>query len=113
MIDDSKMKPERESVQARVRQVVEDLKPYRPVRVILFGSAARGDADAHSDLDFVVIKQTDKRFLERLKEAALLVRAPGAIDLLVYTPEEWQRMKETENPFAERVLAEGRVVYEA
>ena len=97
----------------RVRQVIEDLKPYQPLRVILFGSAARGDADAYSDLDFVVIKQTDQPFLARLKEAGLLVKVPGSVDVLVYTPEEWQLMQEQENPFAERILSEGRVVYEA
>ena len=107
------MTPHPETVTNRVRSVVEDLKRYAPLRIILFGSAARGDMDEHSDLDFVVIKQTDHPFLARLKEAALLVQAPGSIDILVYTPEEWQRMQEVESPFAERVLAEGRVVYEA
>ena len=109
----SQMRAEREVVNTRVRQAVEDLKRYQPRQVILFGSAARGDADEHSDLDFVVIKQTDQPFLQRLKEAALLVRVPGSIDILVYTPDEWRLMQAQENPFAEHVLAEGRVVYEA
>jgi len=107
------MKPNADVIGAKVHQVVEELKPYQPLRVVLFGSAARGDADEFSDLDFVVIKQTEKPFLERLKEAALLVNIPGSVDILVYTPEEWQRMQAVESPFAERVLAEGRVVYEA
>jgi len=107
------MKPNADVIGAKVHQVVEELKPYQPLRVVLFGSAARGDADEFSDLDFVVIKQTEKPFLERLKEAALLVNVPGSVDILVYTPEEWQRMQAVESPFAERVLAEGRVVYEA
>ena len=98
---------------ARVRQVVDDLKGYAPIKVILFGSAARGEADEFSDLDFVVIKATEQPFLDRLKEAALMCKAPGAIDVLVYTPQEWQRMQEDGSPFAERVLREGRIVYEA
>lgn len=102
-----------EAIDLRVRQVVDDLRRYKPLRIILFGSGARGEADQHSDLDFVVIKQTAQPFLERLKEAALLVQAPGSIDILVYTPDEWQRMQEMESSFAERVCAEGRVVYEA
>ena len=100
-------------IRDRVQHVVNDLKAYQPQRIILFGSAARGDADRYSDLDFVLIKETTQPFLQRLREAAVLVKAPGAIDLFVYTPEEWQRMQEQENPFAERVLAEGRVIYEA
>ena len=102
-----------EAVNARVRQVVDDLKRYQPLRVILFGSGARGEMDEFSDLDFVVIKATDQPLLDRLKEVALMCKAPGAIDLLVYTPEEWQRMQEAESPFAERVTQEGRIVYEA
>ena len=107
------MKSSSESVNARVHQVVDDLKPYHPLRVILFGSAARGESDEFSDLDFVVLKATDQPLLDRLKEVALLCQAPGAIDFFVYTPEEWQRMQEAESPFAERVMQEGRIVYEA
>ena len=100
-------------VNDRVRQVVDDLKGYQPLRVILFGSGARGDMDEYSDLDFVVIKATRQPLLDRLKDVALRCQAPGAIDFFVYTPEEWQRLQETGSSFAERVLKEGRVVYEA
>ena len=107
------MIPSPQAIETKVQQVVNDLKAYHPQQVILFGSAARGDADGYSDLDFVIVKNTSQPFLERLKEVALLCTAPGAIDFLVYTPQEWQRMQEMESPFAERVLAEGRIVYEA
>ena len=96
------MKTDRTSVNARVRQVVDDLKGYAPIKVILFGSAARGDMDEHSDLDFVVIKATNQPLLDRLKEVALRCKAPGAIDFFVYTPEEWRHLQDTESPFAER-----------
>lgn len=102
-----------QSLEERVQRTVEDLKRYDPQRIILFGSAARGDVDEHSDLDFVVIKETDQPFLDRLKEVALMCSDRGAIDFFVYTPQEWQRMQEAESPFAERVLQEGRVMYEA
>ena len=101
------------AIEERVRRVVDDLKPYHPVQLILFGSSARGEMDEFSDLDFVVIKATDQPLLDRLKEVALMCQVPGAIDFFVYTPEEWQRMQEAESPFAERVLREGRIVYEA
>lgn len=107
------MKLSRETIEARVQQVVHDVKFYQPLRMILFGSAARGEMDEFSDLDFVVLKSTNQPFLDRSKEVALLCHAPGAIDFFVYTPDEWQRMQEADSPFVERVLKEGRVVYEA
>jgi len=103
----------RPTLQEKLRWLLEDLQGYQPEKVILFGSAARGDADEHSDLDVVVIKQTHQPFVQRGIEAVRHVRLEiGAVDLLVYTPEEFQRMREDENPFIERVLADGRVLYE-
>ncbi len=97
----------------RLKIVLERLKEYQPERIILFGSYARGEADEYSDLDFVVIKKTGKRFLERLIEVAKLIDNDlGNVDVFVYTPEEFERMIEWENPFIERVLKEGRVLYE-
>ncbi len=107
------MKRDPEATNARVRQVVDDLKRYCPRRIILFGSAARGDADEFSDLDFVVIKATNQSFLERMREVALMTTGPGAMDFFVYTPEEWARLQEQKSPFAEQVIQDGQVVYEA
>jgi len=100
-------------MEERLNRVLERLEAYQPERIILFGSYARGEADDYSDLDFVVIKKTDKRFVERLIEVAdLLDNDAGDIEVFVYTPEEFERMIEWGNPFMERVLKEGRVVYE-
>jgi predicted nucleotidyltransferase len=96
----------------RIEEIVSSLREYDPERIILFGSHARRDADEYSDLDLVVIKETEERFLDRLKRVYELVRPTFAMDLLVYTPEEFARMKEEGNPFIERVLEEGVVLYE-
>jgi predicted nucleotidyltransferase len=93
--------------------VLERIKLYAPERVILFGSWARGEQDEYSDLDLVIIKNTDKRFLERLIEVSEIIGSDiDKVDVLVYTPEEWERMVEWGNPFAEEVLKQGRVIYE-
>jgi predicted nucleotidyltransferase len=39
-----------------------------PLRIILFGSRARGDSDEASDADLIVVYRTEKRFLDRLAE---------------------------------------------
>ncbi len=97
----------------RLDRVVKCLKKYNPEKIILFGSYTRAEMDEYSDLDFVVIKKTDKRFLERLIEVAKLIDNDlGAIDVFVYAHGEFQDMVETENPFIQEVLRDGKVVYE-
>ena len=95
-----------------VDSLVKDLLPYGPEKIILFGSAARGDADEYSDLDVIVIKETDRRFVQRLVEAGALVSSPRHVDIFVYTPGELEAMIEEENPFIESALRDGKVVYE-
>ena len=70
----------------RIKQIVSSLREYDPERVILFGSHARRDADEYSDLDLVVIKETEERFLDRLKRVYEVMQPDFALDLLVYTP---------------------------
>jgi predicted nucleotidyltransferase len=82
-------------------------------RICLFGSWARGEQDETSDLDVVVIMRTVLPFLERnLELCRTLPLELGAVDLLAYTPEEWQTMLREGNAFAETVEEEGRLIYE-
>jgi predicted nucleotidyltransferase len=93
--------------------LLKTLEKYRPDKVILFGSTARGEADAQSDLDVIVIKETQEPFIERLETMAKLCPAGIHADILVYTPEEIRAMEEEENPFIIQALREGKLVYEA
>ncbi len=93
-------------------QIVAALRPYRPQKIILFGSWARNEADSESDLDLILIKDTSARFLDRLREAYALLTDFGAIDLLVYTPQEVTQMLAGGNAFLEDALTEGIVLYE-
>jgi predicted nucleotidyltransferase len=86
----------------------------RPVRqVILFGSRARGEADAFSDTDLLIVAETQRPFPERCKDFMDLLRAiPTAVEMLIYTPEEFRRMREEARSFLATVLEEGIIVYE-
>lgn len=95
-----------------VNRIIESLLAYKPEKIILFGSAARGDADAYSDIDLIVIKDTDQRFVQRLVEVARCLPREVNADILVYTPAEIKAMIEGDNPFITRALAEGVVLYE-
>lgn len=85
-------------------------------RAIVFGSYARGDADEYSDLDLIIIAETDKRFLQRHKDYRPVFRSwdpwGKSLDLLIYTPEEIDSMQSRKNPFICSALQEGVVVYE-
>lgn len=84
---------------------------YRPEKVILFGSAARGDATEESDVDLLVIKKTNKAFHDRMMEARRGVRVNRAMDLVVYTPQEVRKRLYLGDPFIKQVVEGGRTVY--
>ncbi|MEK9179937.1 MAG: nucleotidyltransferase domain-containing protein [Patescibacteria group bacterium] len=87
------------------------LRDYGPVeKVILFGSRARGNADESSDLDLIVVKNTDKPFVRRLVDAPYFSIHS---DIFVYTPKEFEQMQENENPFVMNALEHGVVLYPA
>jgi hypothetical protein len=68
---------------------------------------------AWSDLGLVIVKATDKPFVERLKEVALLTRPRVGVDFFVYTPEEFKEMTSEGNTFQSmEMLAKGKVLYD-
>ena len=100
---------------ALVRQAVDAIvRAYQPQRVVVFGSFARGDTHEMSDLDLIVVKETDERFFRRIgrvRDACLEVDIE--VQPLVYTPAELKSMLDDGNDFLETALAEGVVAYEA
>ena len=97
-------------LEGELERILNRLKNDTSVRkVLLFGSLARGDARDHSDIDLIVVKDTQMRFLDRLDE--FYDDAREAMDILVYTPQEFEEMKE--RPFVKRALREGKMLYVA
>ena len=88
------------------------IEAYDPEKVVLFGSMARGNVAEWSDLDLLIVKETDEPFLDRSVRVALLCRAMVGVDYLVYTPAELADMIERGNPFILEALREGQVLYE-
>jgi predicted nucleotidyltransferase len=90
------------------------LAPYvtRARKVIAFGSVARGDADAASDLDVIIVADTARPFFERFKDFEGLYDVWPRLDLLIYTPEEFARMVAEERPLISQALEEGVVLHE-
>jgi len=79
-------------------------------KVILFGSYAAGRRDLLTDLDILVVMDSPLDFVARNVELARCLRAGVALDLLAYTPQEMERMRD--RPFLRHVLKTGKVLYE-
>ena len=89
------------------------VKAYDPLRIIVFGSFARGDTHELSDLDLIVVKETDERFFRRIGRVRDACRDLGIdVQPLVYTPAEIGEMLASGNSFLETALEEGVVAYE-
>ncbi len=80
-----------EEAVARIRERFAALPEVR--RVSLFGSCARGKRDLFTDLDVLVVMDTEAPFLDRLKRLYRLADVGVDLDILCYTPEEFARMK--------------------
>ncbi|MGH7494927.1 MAG: nucleotidyltransferase domain-containing protein [bacterium] len=87
-------------------------KEFRPQRVILFGSYARGKPTSDSDVDLLVITSVERRTADKAVEILLRVRPPFPIDLLVRTPQQVQERLELGDVFMREVLEQGQVLYE-
>ena len=93
-----------------VRRIVEVAKPER---IVLFGSAARGEMGPDSDLDLLVIKSG--KFSRNRVTTAIYRHMSGEIgvDAVVVTPEEVERYRDAHCLVICPAIREGKVVYEA
>lgn len=98
---------------AKLKRLIKALGAYEPEKVYVIGSWARGEEDELSDYDLVVIKETPLPFFDRLKEVGkLLSLEAGGIDILVYTPQEWEETGLQGNAFAHMIIEEGQIIYD-
>ena len=93
------------------KQIIADFKKFKPEKIILFGSSARGDYDESSDIDLIIVYKTRKRFMNRLKDLYMAWKLPKAVDILAYTPKEFNTMLR-ESIFIQDIMAEGLTLYE-
>ena len=85
-----------------------------PQKIILFGSYARGEEKEKSDIDIMVIQNSDKPRYKRSLPIRLALR--GIIhskDIVVYTSEEIKEWASASTSFVATVLREGKILYEA
>ena len=94
-----------------VQQIVEAV---HPLRIVLFGSAARGDMHPDSDLDILVVVPDGTH--RRHTAQTLYRRLQGVghpFDVVVATPSDLERHRDNPGLIYATILREGRVVYGA
>jgi predicted nucleotidyltransferase len=101
---------------AAEREIPQDIanliSSYKPRKVIIFGSRARGDSSVESDHDVLIIKETSTRRILRREEAMRGIRQTVPLDLLILTPDEIELLEREGSPFIREILDTGVVVYE-
>jgi predicted nucleotidyltransferase len=84
-----------------------------PIKVIVFGSHARGEGTEHSDLDIlVVLDQVESTRTESIRLRRALRGLMYPIDILISTPQQLTRYQDVEGMIYKFALEEGTVIYE-
>jgi predicted nucleotidyltransferase len=100
-----------QALRAALERVLDQLTRMPQVyRVMLFGSYAAGRRDLFTDLDLLVVMDSDQDFVQRTAELYGQLQAGVDMDLLVYTPEEFERMRHS--GFVRHAVKTGQVLYE-
>lgn len=105
---------------ARKAAIEDELKRFvsiliedeNPEKIIVFGSAATGPIHEWSDIDLIIVKQTDLPFYQRLHSIRALLQPKIGVDILCYTPEEFEYLIQNRLFFQQEVLSKGKVLYE-
>jgi predicted nucleotidyltransferase len=105
------MQPDQDQLRELVRQIVDTV---HPLRVILFGSAARGAMGPHSDVDLLVVMPEGTH---RLNTMGLIYRSIRKtllpFDVIVATPGDLAKYGDTPGLIYREIIREGRELYAA
>jgi predicted nucleotidyltransferase len=105
------MYPEPVVVEQLVRRIVEAV---HPLRIVLFGSAARGEMGPESDIDVLLVMPEGVHTRRVAQEVYRRVRGIGVpFDVVVATPSDLERHKDNPGLILATILREGREIYAA
>lgn len=94
-----------------VKRIVAQLRELGALRVILFGSAARGESNVHSDLDFVIVMPGERGFAYWSRRLYDEIDRRVAVDFLPYNEREFAEIQR-HSRLIRHALRTGRVLYE-
>lgn len=100
-----------------IDQIVDKLvAEYAPQQIILFGSYASDNAGPDSDIDLLIIKDTQARFIDRWVEVRRILSDPHReipIETLVLNPQELHERLSIGDQFISEIVEKGRILYAA
>jgi predicted nucleotidyltransferase len=97
-----------------IREIVQQIvERFRPQKVILFGSYAQGKPTQDSDVDLLVVMETNEQALHAAARISAAIEHPFPLDILVFRPSELKASLERRGVFATEVMAKGIVLHEA
>jgi len=108
------MRQRKEPVQRKIDKLVRRIvERFRPEKIILFGSYARGTAGEDRDADILVVMPVKGSKRKKATEIDVaLVGLDLPVDVIVVTPEESERNKNIIGTIIYPALKEGKVLYE-
>jgi len=104
-----------------LKEIIRRLKSLKPYKIILFGSLAAGRQSKESDVDLMVILDSDKvseSYEDKLKNKIIVRKSiyelskKIPIDLLVYTKAEYEILLQNESSFIKEIEETGKKLYE-
>lgn len=95
-----------------IERVVDTILEHcNPDLIFLFGSAANRTARYGSDIDILVVMDTDEKPMDRGMDILEAIDVDATVDLIVMTPEEFMTNHEDPRSFTSHILSSGRPVY--
>jgi uncharacterized protein len=105
-----KIKNPQEIIGKMVRKIV---RKFRPEKIILFGSHARGDSGPDSDVDLLVVMPLTGTRLDKCVEIRVALSGMGlSKDIVVATPDDVRKYRDIVGTVLYPAFREGKVLYE-
>jgi predicted nucleotidyltransferase len=97
-----------------IRELISQIAlQFQPRRIIFFGSYAYGKPQPESDVDILVIMETDLRESEQALRIRQQINPQFGVDILVYTPSRLEQRLKLGDSFLQEIIAKGSVMYES
>lgn len=99
---------------SKIDEIVDKIvKGFNPEKIILFGSYAAGNPNNDSDLDLLIVQETDLPAHRRAIDMRLsLIGSKVPMDILVYTSSEFNEDKNKQNSFIYSAIQNSEILYE-